>query len=452
MVKSMDYNFKFPKDLYSEVRIEEHYSIWLTIRNGKVENDGESSEVGAMVRVFDGNMWFTATTNTLEEIQSQLDSLAEIATPDPDIYENEVVKEFEVNKDVIMNFDKESDLRKVPRSMWKEILDDYVEKCSYPEDKDVTFRECYISGEHEKKHLITSKGTDVAWDMQSCSFGFTYGFTVDGVTSYGNYYAVKMTLPELIGLEEKVLEKKKLYLDYAKNAKDIDPGEYECVLAPMVTAMFTHESFGHKSEADFMLTDKTLAEEWVIGKKVGSEKISICDDGQFLNHGYAPYDDEGTKACKTYLMKDGVLTGRLHDSKSAVTMGEQKTGNSRAQDYHKQPIVRMTNTYMEPGTDKLEDMIAGIKDGIYVMDVSNGTGNSTFVMNPTLCFRIRSGKVCEPVRVHMLTGNVFRTLFDVDAVGDDYELFDTYRCGKNGQVIRVSAGGPSIRVKKLSIS
>ena len=74
------------------------------------------------------------------------------------------------------------------------------------------------------------------------------------------------------------------------------------MLAPMVTAMFTHESFGHKSEADFMLTDKTLAEEWVIGKKVGSEKSSICDDGQLLNHGYAPYDDEGTKACKTYLM------------------------------------------------------------------------------------------------------------------------------------------------------
>ena len=107
---------------------------------------------------------------------------------------------------------------------------------------------------------------------------------------------------------------------------------------------------------------------------------------------------------------------------------------------------------MEAGTDKLEDMIAGVKDGVYVVDVSNGTGNSTFVMNPTLCYRIRDGKVCEPIRVHMLTGSVFQTLFDVDAVGDDYELFDTYTCGKNGQGVDVSAGGPSIRVKKLSIS
>ena len=113
----MDYNFRFPKDLYSEVRIEERYRIWLTIRNGKIENDGEYTEVGAMVRVFDGNMQYTATTNTLEEIQSQLDSLAEIATPDSDIYENEVVKAFEVNKDVIMNFDKESERSSFPMTL-----------------------------------------------------------------------------------------------------------------------------------------------------------------------------------------------------------------------------------------------------------------------------------------------------------------------------------------------
>ncbi|MBQ1850504.1 MAG: TldD/PmbA family protein [Lachnospiraceae bacterium] len=448
----MDYQFRFPKDLYSEVRIEEYYRIWLAIQNGKVENDGESAEVGAMVRVFDGNMWYTATTNSLEEIQSQLDALAAIAAPNPNIYEHPIVKEFEVNRDAIMTFDTEQDIRKVPRNQLKEILDGYVEKCIDPEDKDVTFWVTSIGGEHEKRRLITSKGTDVAWDTQCCSFSMFYGFTVDGVTSYGGYNTVKMTMPELLGLEEKVLNKKAQYLNYAKNAKDIEPGDYECVLAPVVTAMFTHESFGHKSEADFMLTDKTLAEEWVLGKKVGSEKITICDDGSLVHHGYVPYDDEGTKACKTYLMKEGVLTGRLHDAKSASTMGEQKTGNARAQDYHKQPIVRMTNTYMEAGTDKLEDMIAGIKDGVYVMDVSNGTGNSTFVMNPTLCFRIRDGKVCEPIRVHMLTGSVFQTLFDVDAVGDDFELFDSYNCGKGGQMVRVSAGGPSIRVKKLSIS
>ena len=448
----MDYHFEFPKDLYAEVRMEERYEIWLAIRNGELDNDGESAEVGAMVRVFDGNMWYTATTNSFEEIQQQLDALAKVAVPNPDIYEHKVVKEFEVNRDEIFTYDKESDLRKVTRNQWKEIVDGYIDKCVDPGDPEVTFWIGSINGQHERKRLITSKGTDVAWDAQCCGLSVYFGFTVDGITSYGGFNTIKMTAPELLGHEKEILKKKAMYLDYAKNAKDIEAGEYECILAPIVTAMFTHESFGHKSEADYMLTDKTLAEEWVLGKKVGSEKVTICDDGRLLHHGYVPYDDEGTKAGKTYLIKEGVLTGRLHDAKSASIMGEKKTGNSRAQDYHFQPIVRMTNTYMEAGTDKLEDMIAGMKDGIYVVDVSNGTGNSTFVMNPTLCYRIRDGKVCEPIRVHMLTGSVFQTLYDVDAVADDFELFDQYQCGKSGQGVRVSAGGPSIRVKKLSIS
>lgn len=448
----MEYHFEFPKDLYAEVRMEERSSIWLSIKNGEIENDGESAEAGAMVRVFDGNMWYTATTNSFDEIQEQLDALAKIAVPNSGIYEHPIVKAFEVNKDAIFHYDNELDIRKVTRNQWKEILDGYVEKCVDPQDTDVTFWVGSIGGSHEKKHLITSKGTDVAWDKQYCALNFFFGFTVDGVTSYGGYPSVKMTVPELLGHEKVILEKKAQYLDYAKNAKDIPPGDYECILAPLVTAMFTHESFGHKSEADFMLSDETLAKEWVMGKKVGSEKITICDDGGLLNNGYVPYDDEGTKARKTYLMKDGILTGRLHDARSSSIMGEAKTGNGRAQDYHFQPIVRMTNTFMEAGTDKLEDMIAGVKDGIYVVDVSNGTGNSTFVMNPTLCYRIRDGKVCEPVRVHMLTGSVFQTLFEVDAVGDDFVLFDSFSCGKRGQGVRVSAGGPSIRVKKLSIS
>ena len=448
----MEYNFKFPKDLYADVRIEEDYEIWLSQENGEVKSDGDLSETGAIVRVFDGNLWYTATTNSLDEIQGQMDDLAKMAMPNPDILENEIVKSYEVHRDVKMNYEGENDLRKVSRDDWKKIQDAYIEKCVDPEVKECNFWNCGIGGYHKIKRFYSSKGAAIVHDLQACNLSMFYGFTINGVTNYGGGYYVKMTVPELLGHEKDILERRDAYLDYAKNAVDVQPGDYECVLSPVVTAMFTHESFGHKSEADFMLNDKTLRDEWVMGKKVGSEKISICDAGDMLNHGYVPYDDEGTAASKTYLMKDGILTGRLHDAKSAGILGEEKTGNSRAQSYHHQPIVRMTNTYMEAGTDKLEDMIASIKDGIYVKDVSNGTGNSTFVMNPTLCYRIRDGKVCEPVRVHMITGSVFQTLFDVDAVGDDFELFDTYTCGKGGQSVNVSAGGPSIRVKKLAFS
>ena len=133
-------------------------------------------------------------------------------------------------------------------------------------------------------------------------------------------------------------------------------------------------------------------------------------------------------------------------------LSEELTGNCRAQDYGCSPVVRMTNTYMAAGPDSFEDIIADTKDGIYVYMVDNGTGSSTFVMNASVCYRIRDGKICEPVRVRMLTGSVFQTLFDIDKVGTDFTLFDTYTCGKFGQSVRVSAGGPSIRVRKLSVS
>ena len=87
----MEYHFEFPKDLYAEVRMEERSSIWLSIKNGEIENDGESAEAGAMVRVFDGNMWYTATTNSFDEIQEQLDALAKIAVPNSGIYEHPIV-------------------------------------------------------------------------------------------------------------------------------------------------------------------------------------------------------------------------------------------------------------------------------------------------------------------------------------------------------------------------
>jgi TldD protein len=97
-------------------------------------------------------------------------------------------------------------------------------------------------------------------------------------------------------------------------------------------------------------------------------------------------------------------------------------------------------------------MITEVKDGIYVYQVNYGTGLSTFTMQPSLCYRIRDGKLCEPVRANVVTGTVFKTLFDIDAVGTDFELFDTFVCGKNVQSAPVSAGGPSIRVKTLTVN
>lgn len=444
--------YQFPKDLYADVRIEETYNLWLSVQNGDLDSDGSTKQTGAFIRVFDGTMWYTGTTNDLDEIQKELDNLATLATPNPGILNHPMVKMLEVHKENVIRFDGEDDIRKVTRTQWKELLDGYIAACVDESIPELNFWNAEASCGHTTQHFYSSKGAEIHQDVQNGWLSVYYGFTVDGVTTYGGKPFRKMCFRDLRNREEEIIGMRDRYLDYAKHAVQAEPGEYTCILAPTVTAMFTHESFGHKSEADYMLNDKTLQEEWVLGKKVGSSLVSICDNGSLFNYGYVPYDAEGTKAKEVWLMKDGVLTGRLHDATSAATLKEPLTGNCRAQGYWNFPKVRMTNTYMAAGKDNPEQMIKDVKDGIYVCQVDSGSGQATFTMKPTLAYRIREGKLCEPLRINVLTGSVFETLFEVDAVGTDFEMFDNYFCNKNGQAVSVAEGGPSIRIKRLTVN
>lgn len=444
--------FNFPKDLFTEVRIETTDSTNYFIKNGEVESNGNISVTGAIIRIFDGNMWYTSTTNDIDSIQSEIDSLASLATPDADIYDHPMIRNFGSSRAEIIRFDGENDIRKISRDQREALINEYISACVDESiDEIKTYYVSYNSG-HKIKEYYSSKGAEIKQDMQRCTLYFGYDIVVNGVTTSAAKIYRGLSFDCIEGKSQEIIAERDRYLDYARNAVDIVPGDYTCVLSPVVTAMFTHESFGHKSESDFMLNDKTLQEEWVIGKQVGNEKVSICDNGSMVNNGFTPYDDEGNPAKETWLIKNGVLTGRLHDSKSASVLGEEITGNARAQSYSCSPMVRMTNTYMESGSDSPEKIISEVKDGLYVYGVNYGTGSSTFTMQPNLCYRIRDGKLCEPVRANVITGSVFSTLFEIDAVGNDLTIFDTYTCGKNGQSVPVSAGGPTIRVKKLTVN
>ncbi len=444
--------YKFPINLFTEVRIEKTESINYFIKNGEVEANNSTSITGVIIRIFDGDMWYTSVTNNLDNIQLEIDNLASLATPNEEIYNDPIVRNFGDNKAGLLKYDGENDVRKITRHQREELVNDYIAACVDDSIEEIKTYYAGYGSNHRIKEYYSSKGADIKQDMQRCSFNLFFEIVIDGVTTGAGKFYQELSFNKLKDKKQEVLRERDRYLDYARNAVDVEPGDYTCILAPVVTAMFTHESFGHKSESDFMLNDKTLQDEWLIGKKVGNDKVSICDIGNMDNNGYIIYDDEGNEAHKTWLIKNGILTGRLHDSKSASILNEKVTGNARAEGYYSSPMVRMTNTYMEKGSDKPEQMIREVKDGIYVYNVNYGTGSSTFTMQPNLCYRIRDGKLCEPVRANVITGSVFQALFDIDAVGDDFELFNTYTCGKNGQSVPVSAGGPTIRVKKLTVN
>ena len=442
----------FPKDLYTDVRIEEMYDLWNNWKNKEIESDSMTKETGAIIRVYDGTMWYSCTTNNIDEIQKEIDNLATIATKNPDVYEDSMVMNFEVNNDTVICFDGDKDIRNITREQWLTLMNHYVDTCVDDTIEEIKATYVNVGASYKKKSFYSSKGASIVQDYQKGYLSAFYEITVDGVTTSGGKGYYEMFFDCLKDREAEIVAERDRFLDFARNAVPVEPGEYTCILSPVTTSMFVHESFGHKSEADFMLNDKTLQDEWVMGKVVGSELVSICDKGNLMNHGYVPYDDEGTKAGETWLIKNGKLTGRLHNAKSAAILNEPLTGSARAQNYYHVPIVRMTNTFMQGGETKPEEMIAEVKDGIYVYDVTFGTGQATFTLKPSIAYRIRDGKLCEPVRINVITGSVFETLFLIDAVGTDYKLFNTFTCGKGNQGAMVSAGGPSIRVKKLMVN
>jgi TldD protein len=197
-----------------------------------------------------------------------------------------------------------------------------------------------------------------------------------------------------------------------------------------------------------------MRELMVLGKKFGRPELNIVD-GAAVPHlrGSYKYDDEGTPATKTHLIKEGVLVGRLHSRETAEKMGEKPTGNARAVNFRFPPIVRMTNTYIEPGKTTFEEMISGIKEGVYARNWYGGTTSmEMFTFSAGEAFMIRNGKIAELVRPVVLTGNVFQTLQNIDAIGDDLAMNQGGGCGKAGQSpLPVSNGSPHIRILKCLV-
>ena len=237
-------------------------------------------------------------------------------------------------------------------------------------------------------------------------------------------------------------------------APNVQGGEYTVVLDPVLAGVFCHEAFGHLSESDFIYENPRMQEIMVLGSRFGQPLLNIVDGAAIPGlRGSFKYDDEGTPARRTDLIREGVLVGRLHSRETAGKMGEQPTGNARALDYRFPPIVRMTNTIIEPGNTPFEDMLADVKEGVYVKNWYGGqTSMEMFTFSAGEAYMIRNGKVAEMVRPVKLSGNIFSTLMNVDAVGNDLDINQGGGCGKGGQSpLPVSNGSPHIRIQKCLV-
>jgi TldD protein len=244
----------------------------------------------------------------------------------------------------------------------------------------------------------------------------------------------------------------KIAVDLLK-AEPVTAGTYPVVLNPWLAGVFTHEAFGHFSEADIIEDNPGMRQRMNLGAKLGSDLVNIVDDptrpGQL---GFYGYDDEGVRARPVQLMKNGVLSGRLHSRRTAAAFGEPLSGHCVAEDFRYAPIIRMGCIFIEPASESRESLLARLGSGLYVADAMGGqTMGENFTFGAQYAYRVKDGKLAGMVRDVNVSGNLYHTLQSIRAVGNDLRLVETGGCGKGQINIRSCYGAPHILVEDVVI-
>ena len=235
-------------------------------------------------------------------------------------------------------------------------------------------------------------------------------------------------------------------------AKPIEPGVYDVITDPSISGLIAHEAFGHGVEMDQFVKDRAMAKH-CMGQYVASP-ITNMHDGAAATHSVASYffDDDGVPAHDTQIIKDGILAAGLSDLASAAQLGTEPTGNGRRDSYKRKAYARMTNTFFEPGKDKLEDMIASIKHGYMLFQTNNGMEdpkNWQIQCTAEYGIEIVDGKLTENyVSPVVMSGSVPDLLKSISMVSDNFKVIGAGMCGKGyKEWVRVSDGGPNLKVR-----
>ena len=429
---------------YIEAHLEESQSSHITYRGRELDAIGRTTVIGGNVRALVRGGWGFVSFNNLSELPSRIELAVKQAqfagTTESKLSSVEPVVD-------IVPSGIEKNPVTIPLTEKKHLLDDY---------NDIIWRtpklQTSIIGygdSHKKVIFLNSLGSHIEQEKAGVTLRLAALAAEDGeVQQVGLSLGSSGDFSQIQGLHQQV-EQMAQHAVELLSAPQVKGGEYTVVLDPILAGVFVHEAFGHLSESDFVYENDRLREIMTLGKKFGNAELNIVDSATIPGlRGSYKYDDEGVVATKTHLIREGVLVGRLHSRETAAKMKEKPTGNARAVDYRHPPIVRMTNTYIEPGSTSFDNMIADIKEGVYAKNWYGGTTSmEMFTFSAGEAYMIRHGKLAEAMRPVVLTGNVFTTLNNIDAIGNDLEMNQGGGCGKGGQMpLPVSNGSPHIRI------
>lgn len=434
---------------FYDCRVIEGSSTSIVLDNGKIEEISRNFTKGAGIRALCGGSWgYTAVEGDIN-LKRGVDTASKLAfsmnasTPKEDV-ELAAVASPEV-RDL-------PEVRTNPRDIAieeKVSLLKSIEEHAKLEGVHST-KVMYLESEF-KVDYRNSEGLECEYEL------LNVGFAVSAVASENGVYQAGRESRFGYGYElfenENVLElagkagKTALELLKAKTPKG---GEMPVVLDQELAGVFAHEAVGHASEADLVLEGDSILENR-IGEQIASPLINIIDDPTLHEFGYYPFDAEGSESKRTEIIKDGIFNSYLHSRETAAKLGGTP-GNCRAQGYS-MPVVRMSNTFIDNGDSRFEEMLEEVKDGMYLIGSRGGqvnTGEGIFQFNAEKGYLIKNGELTGLLRDVSLSGKTLEILNHVTLVGNDLKM-TAGRCGKAGQLVPVSDGSPHIAISKALV-
>ncbi|MFX0093179.1 MAG: TldD/PmbA family protein [Candidatus Hodarchaeota archaeon] len=314
-----------------------------------------------------------------------------------------------------------------------------------------------------QKLFVNSEGSKIDWDFEVIELRCTVtsktdeGNLVNGVKSFGGTRGLEIfktsgTTPEEIGAIAGTAAKEQL------SAKACPAGKFRALIENLLAGVLAHESFGHLSEADFVVTGGSPL-SGKIDQKLGTEHVTIIDSGtpEITKIGglWVPFDDQGIVGGETVVMDKGILKYFLHNRGTAKHLNQVPTGNCRAIHFGFIPIPRMTNTYFMPGQLTEEEALEQLGTGVYAIQSAGGQVGlgGYFLFKAIRGYWVENGVKKYPIREVSLSGNILDLLSKVEGATRDLELRSGYfgGCGKSGQApLPVGLGGPKLLISEVT--
>jgi TldD protein len=438
---------------YMETRRHELRKRRILMVDGNLTLNSQTADAGASARVYRDGYWgFSATNGTAASDLAQVGSEAARNAA--------ALRRFGDRDHRVLpggSYRGEHAFRGRPPLSQSECVDRLAQLhawCArrYPDLASTRF---LLADEHHTKHLATTGGSEALGSIQRalCYVTFTARGADGAPVELGEVISDKGSLADLDLDPERlapVLDDLHRHVRAKCGAVPARGGLHTVVLAPPLAGMLAHEAMGHPCEADLVLGGAVTRD--LVGQRVASDLVTMVDiantyEGrEVMIPVYA--DDEGTPARDAVLIERGILKDFMSSRETAARLGLQPTGSARAYGPGDEPLVRMRNTAILPGRDKLDDMIAGVEDGYLLMKTGNGQADSTteFMFGITLAYEIRGGRLGAAIRDTTLSGSAIKVLQTADAVSDDMYWSCAGYCGKKQPMV-VSMGGPALRVR-----